>query len=213
MRPSLPKYTVTWDVKIVLNYLEKIPTLAANLQDITMKFTMLLALLSGQRLQTLHALKLENVKLENERLTIFINSLLKQSRPTQHLSALSFRKFDVNDNLCIVLLAKEYIRRTQELRIEPDGGLLISYIRPHKPVSKDTLARWIKNVITKAGVDVSTFSAHSTRAASTSAMFNAGVPVDRILQVAGWSNATTFERYYHRGLKTDHGYKRPIICH
>ena len=50
----------------------------------------------------------------------------------------------------------------------------------------------------KAGVDVSEFKAHSFRAASTSAAANKGVPINFILQTAGWANASTFAKFYER---------------
>ena len=47
---------------------------------------------------------------------------------------------------------REYIKRTESLRGE-EKSLLISYIRPHKWVSKDTITRCVKIVIQQAGVD------------------------------------------------------------
>ena len=47
--------------------------------------------------------------------------------------------------------------------------LPVSYQKPHRPVSKDTVGRWLKMELKLAGKDTSTFSAHSTRTASTSA--------------------------------------------
>lgn len=51
-----------------------------------------------------------------------------------------------------------------------------------------------------AGIDVAKFLAHSTQAASTSAAFRKGLPVDNILQAACWSNQTTFSRFYHKSV-------------
>ena len=46
--------------------------------------------------------------------------------------------------------------------------------------------------MTKPGIDIQLFSAHSTRAASASAAFSKNVPVDTILNAAGCSNVQTF---------------------
>ena len=53
LRPALPRYKEIWDVSPVLNILEswKLGS-TLTLKDMTLKVTMLLALLSGQRLQT-----------------------------------------------------------------------------------------------------------------------------------------------------------------
>ena len=86
-----------------------------------------------------------------------------------------------------------------------DGRLFVSYVQPHKPVSGDTIKRWVKQVLTNAGIDTSTFTAHSTRSASTSVAANAGLPLQDIPQAAGWSSESTFYKFLptthqrHRG--------------
>ena len=57
MRPSLLRYHHTWYVNSVLNYLSTQDLFTVPLRNLTMKVVMLLALLSGQRGQTLHAIK------------------------------------------------------------------------------------------------------------------------------------------------------------
>ena len=80
--------------------------------------------------------------------------------------------------------------------------LLIGYQKPHKPVSTDTIARWIKNAMGKVGIDTSVYKAHSTRAAATSAAKGKQVPIDTILSAAGWSSESTFARFYDKPIKT-----------
>ena len=56
LRPSVPRYNCVWDVKIVLNFLETLsPLHDINLKDLTIKLTMLMVLLSAQRVQTIVA--------------------------------------------------------------------------------------------------------------------------------------------------------------
>lgn len=74
--------------------------------------------------------------------------------------------------------------------------LLISYQKPHKPVSTNTIARWLKNVMAKAGIDTSVYKAHSMRAAVTSAAKK--VPIDTILSTASWSSESTFAWFYDK---------------
>ena len=49
-----------------------------------------------------------------------------------------------------------------------------------------------------SGIDVLIFKSHSYRSASTSAADSKGVPVDVILQTAGWTNTITFTKFYKR---------------
>ncbi|KAI8512117.1 hypothetical protein Bbelb_087560 [Branchiostoma belcheri] len=102
--------------------------------------------------------------------------------------------------LCAFTYLKEYLRRTSSLRKEGGGEqrLFISFSRPHRPVGSATLARWVKSVLGTAGVDTATFSAHSTRGASTSAATAAGVSLHSIMNAADWSRESTFLKYYRR---------------
>jgi len=61
-KPSLPRYASVWDVNIVLKYLKQISNDEMSLKDITLKLTMLLAVLTGQRCQTIHLLDISNMQ-------------------------------------------------------------------------------------------------------------------------------------------------------
>ena len=67
-----------------------------------------------------------------------------------------------------------------------------------RPVTKATISRWIKEVMSLAGVDTSVFSPGSTRGASVSTLARRGASIEQILGAGDWSNTGTFERYYHR---------------
>jgi len=71
----------------------------------------------------------------------------------------------------------------------------LSFQKPLKYVSKDTIARWITNVLRDLGIDITKFGAHSIRAASTSPAAKAGTPLEVILESAGWSNCGTFPTF------------------
>ena len=79
---------------------------------------------------------------------------------------------------------KEYLHRTEQLR-KGHSKLLLSYIQPFKPVSKDTISRWIKQVLEAAGIDIKKYSAHSKRAASTSSCKAKGLNLAEIMKSAG----------------------------
>ena len=75
--------------------------------------------------------------------------------------------------------------------------LFISYVKPHKPVTSATIARWVKTVLSLAGID-SVFTVHSTRGASASAAARARVALSDIMEAADWSRESTFKKFYHR---------------
>ena len=67
LKPSLPKYKNIWHVNTVLTYLSSLhPPQDLTLKDLTYKTTMLLALLSGQRCQTLHLLSVRGMVLKHD---------------------------------------------------------------------------------------------------------------------------------------------------
>lgn len=198
LRPSLPRYCVTWDVDILFSYLRATGQVSCeiNLKELTLRTVCLAAILSGQRVQTLHQLKLTGMLLSNDHCVFYIDSILKQSRPGKHLSTLEFQAYS-ESSLCIIAHLKVYLEKTKNLRGSSDK-LFISYQKPFRPVSKETIARWIKTILAKAGVDIRIFKAHSTRSASASKANNCGMPVSEILQKIGWSNEETFARFYKK---------------
>ena len=133
-----------------------------------------------------------------------INSLLKQSRRGYHQAPIEFLAYPENTKLCVVSVLHDYLARTRQIRNSCDQ-LLISYQKPHQAITKDTLARWLRDVLTKSGVDTEVFSAHSTRSASTSAAARCGLPVDTIMKAAGWSATSTFTKFYKKAPKQNFG--------
>ena len=157
---------------------------------------MVLALLSGQRYQTILKQSLSSMKLGSSVCLFQTTSLLKQSRRGHHLAPIELMAYPSNSKLCTVAVLREYLARTQDLREDQDQ-LLLSYQKPHHPITKDTLARWLRDIPNKSGVDAELFSAHSTRSASMSAAARCGLPVDVIMEAAGCS-VSTFTRFYKK---------------
>ena len=195
-RPALPRYEEIWDVNIMLNYLKSFHN--TSLYQLSCQLCMLFLLISAQRCQTLHLIELSDIKMDNTRVIICPNHLLKQSRPGQHLETMKFEKFPKDKNLCFVTVLSEYLQRTKDLRV--GNKLLISTVKPHKGVSKDTVSRWIKQTMGKAGLD-NMFKPHSIRAASTSKAKKVGVPLHVIAKTAGWANAKVFSKHYDKPIK------------
>jgi hypothetical protein len=194
-RPNLPKHPVVWDVQVVLDYLGEEED--DSLLFLSGKLCLLFLLLSAQRCQTLHLIKLKDIIINSKQITILTNHILKQSRPTFHLEPITLVNYPKNEKLCIVKTFEKYLSRTEVLRYSEDQSLLISTQSPHKGVSKDTIARWVKRILTNAGID-SAFTLHSTRAVATSTAKLKGVSLDKITKTAGWSNVRTFKRFYDK---------------
>jgi hypothetical protein len=196
LRPALPKYTEIWDVNIVLDYLKTFKEVTLlTLKELTLKLTMLLCLTTGQRGQTIYKIDVDGIQKLADGYRITIREKLKQTKPGKHLAPLELLEFREEKKLCVVTHLTEYLERTRVHRME-HSQLMLSYIKPFKPVSKDTIPRWVKLVLKSAGIDVQKYSAHSSRAASTSMCQAKGLNLEEILKTAGWSNAGTFAKFY-----------------
>merc|ERR1712002_235599 len=118
-RPALPRYQVTWDVSLVLNYLKGLhPPSSLSLKDLSLKLITLFALLAGQRHQTLNSLDVINMSFTEDSVKFRIAEVLKQTRPGYQVPELVFPAYEV-----------------------------VSYRKPHKAVSTATIARWIKTIL------------------------------------------------------------------
>jgi hypothetical protein len=205
-RPQLSKLTVTWDVDIVLAYLKSLsPVKSIPMSLLTHKVVMLLLLLSGQRGQSLHLLDVRNMKLTDSRATFQLGDLIKQSRPGSGIPELAFKAYAPDRRLCIITTLRAYLSRTEATRSDCTQ-LLLTYRKPVHAASRDSIRRWTKAVLQQAGVDLSIFRPHSTRSASTSKVATK-LPLSTILATAGWSNESTFTKYYQKPVasKTDFG--------
>ena len=68
LRPAFQKYEVTWDVDLVLRYLELLfPLDKLAPKELSYDVIMLIALLPGQRCQTLHSLTLPCMTLSSDK--------------------------------------------------------------------------------------------------------------------------------------------------
>ena len=155
---------------------------------------MLILLTSGQRLQTLSLLNLENMFSTESKITFTISELLKQSRPNYRNPTVQLKAYPYDSRICVLTHVSEYITRTAGLR-QNEKHLFITYKKPHRRATKDTIARWVKAVMSNAGIDMDRFGPHSVRSASTSAAKRGSATVQDILNTAGWTRECTFAKF------------------
>ena len=200
--PPMPRYQSTWDVQPVLSYLSGLsPMEKLDLKTLTLKVTMLVALVSAQRSQTLHMLNINFMKDTSSCFEFVLPAHIKQSRPGYQPPSVMLHAYPHDKSLCVYSYLMEYLKRTQPLRGK-ETQLFLSFTRPHRAISKETLSRWIRTVMSSAGIDVASFKPHSTRSASTSKAKAACIPMDEILRTAGWSSSRSFDRFYDKPVQS-----------
>lgn len=212
LKPSNPKYTQTWDPQLVLNHVsEWFPNISLTLDKLTKKLVCLLALCTAHRVQTLSIIRLENISFTERGAKIIITDLIKTSAPGREPPVMLLPYFTENVNICPATTLKDYISVTENKRVENRGRLLLTHKAPHKPASTQSISRWIKLVLSESGIDASTFSAHSTRHAATSAACCAGLSVETIRKAAGWTpTSNVFARFYNRVIVDDGDFARSV---
>ena len=212
-RPPQPKYADTWEVNAVLQAIidmgenEDLP-----LNQLSHKLAMLMALVSASRCQEIASLDIQLMNDFGDKVTFDIAELTKSKRPSKPHQRITFMAYTGSENLDVVQCLRVYLRRTQTLR-QPGSQksqLFIGCVKPHKPVAPCTVARWLKVVMSKAGIDIERFKAHSVRGASTSKASKLGLSTQQIIERANWSKATTFFRFYHREVATDQFQERVL---
>ena len=167
------------------------------MKDLTLKVLTLLLLVTGQRGQSIHLMTLSAMKLTESECQFQILNHTKTSKPGHSTTSITISEFQQDPRICPLTAVKEYLDRTQGLQ-NGEQCLFISYVKPHRAVSRDTNSRWTKSVLESSGIDSHKFLAHSTRAAAASRAKQKDVPLDVILAHVGWRSAETFRKFYDR---------------
>lgn len=201
LRPSKPRYLTTWDPDCIVQMLsshEWNPAVDLDLLTLSKKLVSMILLATYQRGQIILALNLDRcLFLEDEVRFRILASDLKQGSTRNYVpEPIIFRRYE-KPELCIFSHLQTYIHETKDFRGDVKSVFITSR-KPYKAVSRDSVSRWVKDVMCHAGVDVELFAPGSTRGASSSKDFAKGVPLEDIMKKAGWLRESTFQKWYHR---------------
>ena len=116
LQPSIPKHVNTYDVDVVLQYLEGLGDAdAIPFQFLTFCLVTLFCLLSGQRDQTFAAIDIRLMDVSDDRVVCYIDQVLKTTRPDFHQSPIDFCAFPDNKAICPVYNTQQYLFRSFSL--------------------------------------------------------------------------------------------------
>ncbi|XP_072169475.1 uncharacterized protein [Diadema setosum] len=213
-RPPTKTLLPSWSLPRVMRALAGPPfepLAKASLARLTWKTAFLLAVASGHRLSTLHALSTAPGHIHWERdgvrlilsPTFIAKNQTSSTKPVEiFISPLTaFSSVPEDKVWCPVRSLKWwYLDRTKSFRKHDQLFLICK--EPHSPASWDSVSRWIVNAIKAAGPEALTGPnlphANDTRSISTSWALFAGVGQEDILKAAYWSSANSFISYYLR---------------
>ena len=171
---------------------------------------MLMSLVSAQCGQTINMLNLEDMTNTESQIPFVMSKPIKQTKAGVKSVPIKFTSYSADPTPCVVTTLKEYSARTEDLRGHCKQ-LFISYLKHFHPVSRSTISRWVKEVMKAAGINVAKFKPHSTRSVSTSKASLCSVPLDQIMSAAGWTLATTFDRFYKKPIDVNNGFPDNIL--
>ena len=153
---------------------------------------MLILFVLSQQGQSIHYLDLQHLTMKENTYSFDVAAHIKSSSPRINIAA-----YEPDSTICPLTCLKAYINKTKALR-SSETKLFVSYVRPHKAVSRDTVSRWTKDTLRLCSIDTKVFTAHSTRSASFSKANEKDVPVCEIMAKAGWRSAETFRKDYNK---------------
>ena len=198
-RPPAPRYSGSWDVAIVVEYLRSCPSESLSILELGKKVVTLMALANASRCSDLAALDRDYLRWTPSGAQFTVVQLTKTRTPgppkSVHYSSLS-----EDAEVCPVSSLRIYLSKTTDraATVTLSKPVFLTSRRPFRRARPGTLGQWIKDCLGRAGVDTGKFTAHSTRSASSSQARARGVPIAEILKVANWSSRSTFERFYYR---------------
>ena len=135
------------------------------------------------------------MSVQNRGILFLRQGLSKQDRPAHFGTKFFVPSFPVNKKLDPKRALAVYLKITGKYRKKDDNdetNLFLSFIEPHKPVSKQTIAKWIVSTIRLAYDGQIQVRAHSTRDLGPSWALFRGANMTSILEAADWSREATF---------------------
>ena len=215
LRPPLPKYQSTFDMVPVLAYVQSLPTTGISLQLLTFKTLFLTIYSSISRVSSVARLG-PSLQEHRDSVVLHFVSLEKQARVGNTRGYLQIPRFPEDPELCPVRTLITYFNKVTSNNFDFSDYILayfqvsgirgdsdsffVSYVAPHKSVTSKTLSRWIKSILSSAGVDTQLWDPHAVRSAASahqSAVRN--LDLGQICRLADWSlSSGVYQKFYNR---------------
>ena len=200
-RPQRAKYANYWPVSKLLELLKTWhPLKDLDIKRLTLKTISLIALSSSNRSQSLHLARTDKIRVAENCLDFVIDQRIKTTKRLLKPTYVKCVNTDIEE-LNVMLCVKEYMERTKVYRIDDSYNQLFLSFKSFKPVTKQSLARWLKETLKLAGINTELFTAHSYRGAGLSSAFSKGATLQQIVEAGNWASAETFKRFYNAPIK------------
>ena len=120
-----------------------------------------------------------------------------------------FGSFPEDKSLCVVHYLRHHKKRTCALR-----GSETTFYKLESPslrcLEGHTTTKWTKMSLKTADIDMSRFTAHSTRSASTSKAIQK-LPLATTLKAVGWRSPSTFATLYKKPICEGNAFENAVL--
>ena len=155
-RPPRPKHNMIWDVEQVLVTLREFPSYKVmSYKQMTLKVTTLLAITSISRRSKLKHLDVKFMEKQNGIYQFQFKNRVKHSRMGKIPPPVIFLPFPRDARVCPVVAIDNYLEMTKSWRTHStESQFFLCHRTPHKPASKATITRWVKESLTLSGINI-----------------------------------------------------------
>ena len=204
IKPTRARYSATWSIDKVLEYWNLQPENSLlSLKLLTIKTVQLISIAALTRADELNNMLVDNYAERDPGLAFRL-----QKPPKNHSEGpvpdIVLDELPDSPNLCPVICTREYMLKTAEFRAREDGlprsRLFLSLDKRHTNVKTGTISSWLKQGMAMAGIDTSTFKAHSIRGAAASSAAARGLSIKEIMKKGRWRTNSILSRFYIRSL-------------
>ncbi|KAJ8042119.1 NACHT domain- and WD repeat-containing protein 1 [Holothuria leucospilota] len=206
-RPPTRKLAPSWSINKVLETLSRPPfepIQDAPLDVLTKKTLFLVAAASARRRSEIHALSTKKGFIRFSPQGVYLlpdpDFLSKNQsetftpRPIFLPSIASTSSVREDRFVCPVRCLKWYLQKTSTVRTADNLFLLPR--TPYTPASRDTISKWIVQMISPHANHDEQVRAHDVRAHASSAAWFQGIPLQQIMEAAAWKTPSTFVASY-----------------
>ena len=169
LRPPLPQYQSTFDIVPVLAYVQSLPTASLSLKLLSFKTLFLTTYSSISRMSSMARLG-SSLEVTRDSVVLKLVLLEKQAREGRVRGFLQIPKFLEDPELRPVRALTTYFNKvtsqlfvskllTVSLQVssirQDQESFFVALVKPHASITSQTLARWMKCLLSSAGVDTS----------------------------------------------------------
>ena len=213
--PRRPQAPPSWDLDAVLRHLMSSafePLESVSLRALTKKTLFLVSLATAKRVSEIQALLKTVAAIGNDLMVSLLHHFIAKTERVdapvpRSFRVLSLREFagDLEEGslLCPVRAFNVYLRRTSSFVVRT-SSLFVSPRSPSRPISKNVVSYFLREVISEAGAirqDVAApLRAHSVRGVTTSVSFLQNWSISKVLEAATWRSNSVFASFYFRDI-------------